>query len=401
MTSIFFAGYFTKDRPLESVAAYTAKIVDKNTKNGKYCGLTVQATADSGDIADSYLEFHTLYGSFRQTKVTFGSAMNLYNAEKKDKDHDIRIQLDSKNVSDNLSLFYLGPIGSSPTNGHFRHYVYPLETMFQDVRSKYDLVPRKYVAYISQTHADNLLEMHGETKDEHGKYTEEQYRTLLDDSDRNVIDISFDSVSFKFAILNIYFKTGYYFEGINEMLSDFIAVSYFAPQNLRKEQKNIYFLSEYPYQNEYFMNYVNELYSNGKYKVEINHNNIIGQVNDEYATSFYYENLKNSHTFTLIILLMLSFALVFLSGFTIYKNKYYQSWLLITIYLVACLLPYLIFRLIYRFTYSINFFTFFSCKVYFITLFIIGIALFLLKYMFRLLEKRKKLLGDVFNEIDI
>ena len=252
MTSIFVAGNFSNNKTIESVATYAAKIVNENTQNKKYCGLTVQTTNDSGNLADSYNEFHNLYGLFRQTKVTFGSAMNLYNNEKKTKDHNIRMNFGSNGHSDNLSLFYLGAIGSDSYKGHFKHYTYPIETMFEDDKSKYSLVPKKYVAYISQSHADKLLESYGEIKDSTGKYSGDQYRSLLDDASRNVVDVLIDSETetHKFAILNIYLESNYYYEGMSEILNDFIAVSYYVPDNLRNEQKNIYFLSEYPYQNE-------------------------------------------------------------------------------------------------------------------------------------------------------
>ena len=403
MTSIFFAGYFSNDRILESVATYVAKIVNENTENKKYCGLTVQSTDDSGDIADSYNEFHNLYGLFRQTKVTFGSAMNLFNNEKKDKDHDIRMTLDSQNISNNLSLFYLGAVGSDAYKGHYKHYVYPFETMFKDDKTKYNIVPKKYVAYISQTHADRLLERYGEERDSAGNFNEKQYKTLLDDANRNTVDISIDSSGeiYQFAILNIYFQSNYYYEGMSEILDDFIAVSYYVPENLRNEQKNIYFLSEYPYQNEYFMNYVNELYSNGKYKIEINHNNIRGEIDDNFATSFYYESLNNPHNWAVILIFILGSCLIILSVFVSFKKKYYRSKLFIFYILLVCALPYFIFKAIYTITYSADFFTFLSCKAYFVALSSVLLALVLFNKVDKFLKQRKRVLGVLYNEIDI
>ena len=403
MTNIFIAGYFSNDRPLESVATYVAKIVNENTNNKKYCGLTVQATEDSGNIADSYDEFHNLYGLFRQTKVTFGSAINLYNAEKKDKDHSITLRHNSTNISNNLSLFYLGPIGSDSYKGHYKHYIYPFETMFKDERNKYYLVPKKYVAYISQTHADKLLESYGEIKDATGKYSEQQYKTLLDDADRNVVDISIDSdlEVHKFAILNIYYESNYYYEGMSEILDDFIAVSYYIPDNLRNEQKNIYYLSEYPYQNQYFMNYINDLYSNGRFKIEINHNNIIGDIDDDFATSFYYKSLKNEYRWVATLLLIVSACLSLLSLFIIWRKKHYQTGLFILVLLIFCIIPYIAFRMVYVITFSTIFFTFFSCRAYFITLSIVWLIVVLLKFISQSLENKRKYSGGIYSEINI
>ena len=403
MSGIFFAGYYSDFRIIESVAAYTAKVVNENTANKKYCALTVQSTKDSGNIADSYNEFHNLYGLFKQEKVTFGSAMNLYNKEKKEKDHVITLQHNSINVSDNLSLFYLGPVGSDEYKGHYKHYVYPLETMFKDDKSKYSRVTNKYVAYISQSHADRLLESYGETKDSDGNFSPQQYKSLLDDTNRNIVDVTFDSDTdnYQFAILNIYLQSNYYYEGLSEILSDFIAVSYYVPNDIRNEQKNIYFLSEYPYQNEYFMNYVNDLYSNGKFKIEINHNNIIGDIDDKFATSFYYESLNNPHKWASSLMLIICYCLIGYYFFFTYKNKYFKSKAFILLMFTVCLIPYIIFHTIYSVTFSIDFFTYFSCKIYFVTLFIVVLAVILFKILSEFLLNRRKTLGDLYNEIDI
>ena len=386
MTNIFFAGYFSSDKPLESVANYASKVVVQNTVNKKYCALTVQSTNDSGSIADSYNEFHTLYGLFKQTKVTFASAINLYNAGLNSKDHDIRIKYDESLLSDNLSMFYLGPVGSIEYEGHYKHYVYPLETMFVDDQKKYDVVPNKYVAYISQNHADKILEQYGEQRDADGNYNR---------------DINIDSTAYQFAILNIYYQSNYYYEGISEILDDFIAISYYAPSNLGRERKNIYFLSEYSYQNEYFMKYVSDVYANGKFNVEINHNNIVGSIDDVLLTSFYYQNLTNQYTWAVVLLLFLSFAIIGCALFFAHRAKLFKSNLYIVAALLLCLLPYILFRLIYNYSFSVGFFTYFSCKTFFITLSVLAIILFAQKYIPVALKKRSDSSGDSHHEIDI
>ena len=400
MTNIFFAGYFSSDRPLESIANYATKVVEQNTINQKYCGLTVQSTEESGPLVDSYSEFHNLYGLFKQTKVTFASAINIYNPTLKDKDHDIRIRAGDY-LSDNLSMFYLGPVGSVEYDGHFKHYVYPLETMFADDHSKYDTVPNKYVAYISQSHADYILEYYGEKRESNGKYSKSQYESLLVNADRNVLNLNFDSEKFEFAILNIYFQSNYYYEGVSEMLDDFIAISYYAPLDLRKEQKNIYFLSNYSYQNEYFMKYINNVYSSGKYNIEINQNNIIGSIDEHLLTSFYYENLKNKYIWVVVLLITFSYSLISFGLFITFKNKYNESAMYNVLTLLLCLTPYIVFKLIYQSTYSVGFFTFFSCKSFFITYSLIGIVLVGQSFIKSIISKIYNLPEENYCEVNI
>lgn len=378
LTNIFFAGYFSTDKSLESIATYATQVIEENTKSKQYCAVNVSSNSKSGSIADPYSEFHNLYGIFNERRVTFASAINTYSQSKKGKEHDIFIKKNGASLSDNLSLFYLGPIGSIDYNNHHKHYVYPLETIFSDQREKYDVLPTKFVAYISQTHADRLLETFGEVRDKDGNYSIEQYRTLLDNEERNIVNVQFDEEIHDYAILNIYYQSNYYYEGVSEILGDFIAISYYAPGDLRKEQKNIYFLNTYSYQNRYFMQYINGVYENGKFDVSVNLYNIIGKVNADYLTSFYNKSLTNQTQWLAVLLVILSAALLIVVFYIVIKHRIkLQPFILFGCFL-CCLFPYVLFKTISKLSYSVSFFTYFSCVAYFI--FISIVLVFVIAY---------------------
>ncbi len=401
IVNIFLSGYFSDDGQFESIANYSSQVVLNNTQNKKYCAITVQSTSESGPIADSYSEYNNLNGVFSNKNVTFASAMNLYNNDTKKKECDIYIESNKEQISDNLSIFYLGPIGSKQTNNGFKHYIYPLETMFEDHASKYDLVQGKYVAYISQSHADKLLASFGETKNENGVYDIEKYQTLLENPDRNKIDISFNSVNYSFAILNIFLQRNYYYEGLNEILGDFIAASYYLPLNMHQNQKNIYFLNEHSYQNQYFMKHIRNVYKNGKFDVELNERNIVGRIDNEYLESFYFRNLKSQPAYNEIILLVLSFFLVSFALLIIFKKEYYKSNKFIFILISIVFSIYLLFQILSLCELFVLLFTYKSCKIFFSTLCLILCFIFIFKNKKLFIVKKEKMNKNECYEIDI
>lgn len=399
---VFFAGSLSNDKPIETLSTYASEIVKTKTLNKNMFSITVQATSDSGGIADAYSEFHNLYGVFKQRSITFASAINLFEKEKKDKTHLIEIVDGDIKLSDNLSLFYLGPTGSTPYYGHYKHGTYPIETMFADDRSKYDVLPTKYVTYISQLHAEKMLEKYGEERDQEGNFSPEQYESLIANPERNVIDIRFDNEVHQYAIMNIYLRENYYYEGLNEVLGDFVAISYYCPMNLRQEQQNIYFMNEYPYQNNYFMQYINSVYSNKKFKVEVNHYNINSEINDSYLISFYYSNLNNRFQWIAILLIIISFLGLAVSLFLCFK-KNVMSLKHLLVCLFVMLFIYSVFLLITKMTSSILFFTKFSTLVFFVFILIWLISYLSLRYFAnnRSEIRRNRRKGDLNCEINI
>lgn len=402
MANIFFSGYFSSDRQLESIANYSSQIVLNNTQNKKYCALTVQSTNESGPIADSYNEYNNLNGVFSNKNVTFASAMNLYRNDTNKKEYEIFIKKDEEQISDNLSMFYLGPIGSKPTNDHFKHYIYPLETIFEDDASKYNMIQGKYVAYISQSHADKLLTSFDESKNENGKYDIEKYQSLLANPDRNTIDISFNSEKYRFAILNIFLEQNYYYEGLNEILGDFIAVSYYVPLNMRQNQKNIYFLNEYSYQNKYFMKHINNVYKNRNFNIELNEKNVFGKIDKDYLTSFYYNNLKSQYVYVEVILLLSSFFIILFALVVIFKNEYYKSNKFMIFLILVIFSIYLLFQVLSLCNnLFVSFFTYKSCKILFSALFIILTCIIVFKNKDLLVLKKEKKINNDRYEINI
>lgn len=386
----FISGFFSTDTKLEKNAEYITKVVKENTKSKKYCGITVQSTKDSGAVLDSNSEFHAHYGAFRQTKITYAPAIN------PDKKHNIQISLNNKILSDNLSALYVGPIGTDEYNGHYKHYTYPIEVMFGDERM-YDV--SENIMYISQYHADKILEEKGISKNSDGTYATEQYKKLI----KSTVPVNVDGDLFNFAIQNIYYPTNYYYEGLTEVMGDFIMVSYFMPKNLRAEQTNMYFMSGFDYQNLYFMNYIRNGYSNGKYLVKLNPYNIVGDVNTEYLLSFYYSH-EESSGFLKVFIVLIGIILLLVALY-LYFNLYNdQKKSLALLYFCALLVPYVIFYMLYQISNNVLFLSRSGTKTYLILVLTIFSSIVFIPFLKQKLLQRKtqkKVESDVFTEIEI
>lgn len=342
LSLVYIGGSFLSGTHFEKIAEYATDLVINHTENKKYCAITVEASKDSGTIADSTFEFHQLYGVFRQQKITFASAMNV------DKRHNITL---GDSISENLSVLYVGPAGTVEYNGHYKHYVYPTEMMFADEKN-YDI--NKYVVYISQSHADRLLDSNPNFKrNENNEYGLDDYKKLL----KTNIPIFIDGNEYEVLVQNIYFQSNYYYEGLNDVMGDFVISSYYFHQNLRSEQQNIYFMSEYTYQNKFFMNYINDVYSSKKFIVKLNHYNLRGDVDDSRLLDFYYSNEIYKLNWLADLIFVFSGVLLFCSVILIvYQNRTLQQnntlWMFINI--LVLFIPYLLFKTLYTITRNVS-----------------------------------------------
>ena len=390
LSLVFIGGIFTQNTQLEKISEYATEVVTNHTNNKKLCAVMVGKTKESGSIADASSEFHNLYGTFKQEKITFASMINA------DKQHDIKFSYDG---SPNLSMLYAGAVATIKYNGHFKHHMLPMETMFND--GNYYNVSR-YLAYISQSQADAVLDGKGVHRSSDGYFTNSDYKKLLG----TLIPITIDGVPSDFVIQNIYYESNYYYNGIHEVSGDFIMVSYYLPNNLRDDQNNIYFLSDYSYQNKYFMNYINQTYSSKNYSVRINHYNIIDEINDDYLLSFYYtdatQNLEWLSTFLFVISGFLLALSLFFAFSIIRASNFKSSHFYLFLSFIFLFVPYLLFSSIYSISRNIAVMSEFATKlnVLYISIYTICLVVFGITGKKRLLPK-KTLSGGAYYEINI
>lgn len=369
LSSIFVGSYFSDDAKQERIADYASQVA-KNQSDGDIFALTVENTKQPQGLLPVDHELYSLYGIFKQEKITFASTIN------SSKEHTIYLE---DNFDTNLSILYVGPVGSNAYHNHFKHYVFPVELMFEDVPSK-AYKTSNYISYISKTQATQILNKRNGIVDSDHEYSDEEYRSLLYQPVSFTID---GQESEKFSVINIYLEENYYCKGLNSVMGDFIISSYYLPFGLRNDQKSLYFMSKYSYQNRYFMNYINQVYSGDEYKVSINYYNIIGNIDADLITSFHNRE-KSDYTASLILLsisatLFLSLIIFFL----IIKGSTNLGILSFTYFGT-----YLIFLFMYLISKNVCWFSFLGCKLF--VLFGVLSAVFVFIFRAILFYRREK-----------
>lgn len=342
---LFISGKFHDSCKLDNIAKYQADVAKNSTNGGTYLSYYIQNTNKT--LPNNYSEFNNLYGTFRQEKATFASIVD------PEKEHHIKF----KDIECNdLSLFYVGPLGSKEYKNHYKHYIYPLELMFNTV---VDYGPTHYVLDISQSQADKYIDFF-DLKDIDGQ---KDYKSLIG----KMIDVSVDDKIYQFMIVNIYFEQNYYYDCIHELFDEFAMVAYYFPQPLVRS--NVYIYNTYSYQNNYFNQHIKKLYDFSKFEIKLNHNNLNTDVNEELLLAFANNDLyKNSAGFYLIFTASIIFMIF--SLFIFFKINGHSSLKFSGFYLISLLLPFVFFYIYKTVFRSYYFWTSFSliCNLSFVAL---------------------------------
>ena len=361
VSSIFLSGFYSGDAKFERIADY-ASFVAENQCNGGLFSISVENTKNKGSLLPPDNELYNLYGIFKQEKITFASTIN---ASKKE--HTILLR---DGTSTNLSFLYLGPTGTIEYKGHYKHYVFPVEMMFKDNQSKaYEA--SKYVCYLSKSQAIRILDrQNGLSSTGVSNYSHQDFEKLL--YTPITIDIDGDN-RFTFSIINIYFEDNYYCSGLTSVMGEYIMCSYYLPLDLRQDQKSLYFMSKYSYQNRYFMNYINQVYPGEEYSVSVNSLNIKGNYDDDLITSFRFVETENETMSYIFISLFVLFSVFFVYTYVISKGK-----INLFLILLGVFCPYYVFKIIKTSSNNVAWFSLFSTRTFLI--YVIAVLLFLILY---------------------
>ena len=356
----FVSGAFNKDATFERTSEYITNVVTKKTKEQKYCAVAFETKDKSGDYYGN--EFSNLFDVFRSGVATYTSAMNV------NKEEDITF---SEYATESLSFVFLGPVGSMDIKDEndkvigYRHYLYNFDTMFKDSQYNGSEFDKKHSAiiYLSQTQADNILQVRGVNKGADNKYSVSDYETLI----HQPVNLKFNNnPSVEYIVWNIYFDdtSNFYYYGVRSVLGEFVLTSYYQPtgHNLRDSHKSIYFFNEYSYYNQYLMRYLNERFSEEKPNATIVKNNLISEIDDDYFLSFYFDETISNLEWVYYILLILSFSLIVGSIVLFFTNETF-SFKFIMLNVLVSFAPYLIFKFIYLITNDVLFFSRPSVKV--------------------------------------
>ena len=368
MILLFLAGVTNSSAKNEQTAEYISEVVLNHTVSKQYLGLAVESKdIEKKQVNDSVAEFRLLYGIFKETNASYISSINA------DKSHTIYF----KNIDDDTNYSFLNNDHGFSTpeyKGHYKTEVYPLELMFVGTHlygEEREELPESKIytnfIYISQTHADKLLEKDGLEPNE------ENYRNLLG----RYVNLEIDGVDYYFWIEDIYLETNYFYDAVTEIMGGFFMCGGH-PRSLAKQA--VFFLKKYSFQNKYYLEYSTTSYSTKDYKYTLLTHNIVDGF--ELDSSKIFIN-SNANDFGSIVLLALAIIILISLLTTIFFTKYRYT-VIDHIEIAAVLFaPYIVFWLIHLVTNNILLFSSFY------TLWTFGtIVVFVILYSVIMLAKK-------------
>lgn len=408
---VFFAGALSNETKDEICAEYYKNIClnyVSNKGNKKIAGLVVEPKPESGASMayDTYAEINNIWGAFKGEDASFAPVVNA------NKDVDVHF-VDTDYSDCNLSILY-SSVGGSTDPYHmveqideetkekkkvpidYKFQCSPLATMFNSTRSG----PQKELKiYISQRQAESkLAALHTE------KIDLDSFRSLLGQT----VDIYFDGELRTCIIDNIYLdnfqhnysfpypghKYNYYYgTDVGNILGDFIFVSTYAlnpgtifPQNLVKQ--GMYFMSEYSYRNKFYLEYARDCYSPTNYTFKYAISNLKeGFIPDE---TILQRAVNASGTNVGCALLTTLLSLMFVANLVfVFLFKLYMSLFSIALLGVSSIVPYLLFRLIFKISGNVSFFSSYSTILNMILLIVLAISIFVLIIFSKALKKKE------------
>ena len=355
---VFPTGFFSNETFFEREAENIAKLAKQNP-SAEYVNLLVEPQ-DNLSMPMPSADFYNLYGIFNilENKCTFAGTGNA------DKAHSLTIQEISE--CENLSILFAESNSNIEYKGHWKHDYYPLELMFKGSFTKYNNAFS--FCYIGESYAKKLLDLKGED------YTEDNFNALIGKD--NIVFVC-DGKEYVFTIANIYLETNYFYDGLQNVMGDFVVMSMSFPSEIRRQAS--FFLNQYKFQNKYYMNYICSRYSNDKYSLKLNKFNLT-KFDNQNVTDFFVR--KNDNQALSWFFLILAIVLLIVSSVIMYLDLLPRNKMQAISFFVIAFSPYLLFKVIYLITKQTAIFSSFSSVANLIFI-ILYLLLFIILFMTR------------------
>lgn len=391
-------GFVSNDANAEILSNDISNFVKTNTNGAEYLGVTVEKNIEGHIYSrdDNDAEFLRLYGVFSQKRVTFAAGFNL------NKKNNISVgEFDHREGEDNYSMIYVGQTMCVEYEDVYKHDPYPLLFKFPLVRKEikqraYDL---KFSISISESRAKELLIKKLPEKDP-DDFTDDDYlKNIIGSS----ISVSVDGFEQTYLIQDIYLERDYYYDCLKEMVGDFLVLTDFnypksgVEKNLR--QQRLYLFNEYPYQTEFFFDYLNSAYPDGDSIFSLVTYNFVDKDKDAGFILGFRNLLNQKSNVWGTIFIVFSILLAFLSLIYAILCEIYLNKTSLIICFITLFIPYAIFKLVFLITGNVKVFSGIGTKINGIILMVYAFALIALVVFRSSIRKRTSNNGSA--EVDI
>lgn len=314
-------------------ASYYANIVlgDENINN---VALTVEQNSKNL-MPDTATELRSLYGAFGNRETNYAGTIN---AEKKKQITFVDYPFEA-----NISFVYIQSgvqvSKSKVDKNHFRAEFYPLDLMFD----YYANDPYNFFSflYLSTGQARFIIDyIHPGLFDKDIPLDKLSNDPLFinvckDELIGKGLNLRFDGIDKCYQVTNIFYEEYYFYNTVYEAIGDFMVGYNQYPEGFSKQAT--YFLNEYEYQNEFYLNYVKEKYKASDYLFSPHNIKYSGVIESDSLNSF----LNNKNNVVSILFVLISVFCILSSLYIFFRFRLFK----ITVcfyFTFSFLLPYFV-----------------------------------------------------------
>lgn len=368
---LLVSGALNSDTHVYKSAQYFASLIGSN--NIKHVGVVVEQMGAT-EMPDTATELRSLYGAFGNRESNYAGTINA----SKEKS----ITFTDLDDDSNLSFVYIQSgeqvSKSKVDDRYYRPEFYPLDLMFEH----YAHNPYQFYSftYISTSHARMIIDKTNPGLFDPTKTIDELLENpLFIEKCKELIGtgigIDFDEFHTEYQITNIYYEHDYFYNIVHETMGEFLVGYRYYPDGFNKQAT--YFLNEYEYQNNFYLNYIRVRYdtSNYKYSLATADKNI--NFNLDFA--FQFQRSYSNVSYALILIVAIAFFAIYLV--IMFLNRLYN--LSFSFYsLLSIVIPYALGFIIYKITGNIIYFSPSFTTAFLITM-LVTVLLFIILFFIK------------------
>lgn len=355
---LIISGFFTSSATIENASLSITDLTTTQTNDKEYSCALIEGKDEEHKTNTSVQEYRYWYNTFNGgSEKSRNAFFGVVNGNK-----ELDCNFNDYDFKDPITFIFSEVNNNHSYHDHWIHEYYHLELMFETDLNVSSTNSFSF-CYLTQTQAKIIL---GDPEP-----TEDEYHDLIG----RTVDIKMSGDVYRWHIANIILECNDVNDCLTKLFGNWLLAGYKYPDNYAK--KHCYVFNKYEYQNNFKLKYIKNNYINSHYQVELGKYNLN---NPSIDFDFYSQtHFNNAYLLICLALILIFICLQALSFVILLKKSYLDTFSYIWI-VVFSLLPFVIFKLIFRFSHALILFSYQGLVFYFVgfLLLVISPVLFLL-----------------------
>ena len=341
---LIVSGFFTSNANLENASLSITDLTITQTNDKEYSCALIEGKDEEHKTNTSVQEYRYWYNTFNGgSEKSRNAFFGVVNGNK-----ELDCSFNDYDIKESITFVFADVNNNQSYHDHWIHEYYHLELMFESDLNVASTNSFSF-CYLTQTQAKIILDNLEPTDDE--------YHNLVG----KTIDINMSGIVYKWHIANIILECNDVDDCLTKLFGNWLLGGYKYPENYGK--KHCYVFNKYEYQNNFKLKYIKNNYLNSHYQIELGKNNLI---NPDIDFDFYNQTHFNNGFLFICLTLIFVFICLQVLSFIILKKRSYLD-VFSYIWIVAfSLLPFLLFKIVFRFSHALILFSYQGLVFYFI-----------------------------------